>query len=363
MVVSWPQEKRQRLCAAIQSLYEECRARADGSVPVRLVAKILGLARNGGYVLSLALFIILRLQYALNDKVRERFGSAFVHDYTRPGSTRKWWGRQRIRLPQDVWEDIAWLLEILEPNVAHSRFWTHRIGLIIRRMPEYILESDASYEGMGGLSWQFCFMWRLTTLDLQALGFPVDILHATSVYDASRQLHINVLEFIAIIINVWFALFFAQRSDPSCSRDWIIQCLADNMSALSWQLHAACISTGIVRRLGRFLQALVTNTPLHLQLQGDHIEGKKNENPDLLSRPESRAPLWESVISQGEGDLSRLCPYQVPPELLSTLLGIINGASIGVRCETRMTKLLTVEPKILPAGWRQSMSQPLTTSL
>jgi hypothetical protein len=46
-------------------------------------------------------------------------------------------------------------------------------------------------------------------------------------------LHINLLEFIAIIINIWLALSWV-RSAPTPPGGHIIAILADNTSALSW---------------------------------------------------------------------------------------------------------------------------------
>ena len=51
-------------------------------------------------------------------------------------------------------------------------------------------------------------------------------------------LHINPLEFIAIIVNVWFLLHFIRKEAPREGGHHVLVC-ADNTSAISWMKYAA----------------------------------------------------------------------------------------------------------------------------
>jgi hypothetical protein len=78
--------------------------------------------------------------------------------------------------------------------------------------------------------------------DLVACGFALEWLEEEASDIDSEDpdgLHINVLELIAIIINIWLALvFITQVSDIPSGH--IITMLVDNTSALSWMHYASC---------------------------------------------------------------------------------------------------------------------------
>jgi len=48
--------------------------------------------------------------------------------------------------------------------------------------------------------------------------------------DPANALHINILEFITLCINVWFALAFCLHDDPTSQHHHISNFLADNTS-------------------------------------------------------------------------------------------------------------------------------------
>jgi hypothetical protein len=72
--------------------------------------------------------------------------------------------------------------------------------------------------------------------------------------------HINVLEFLAVILNIWVAVRYLMLK-PIRNAHIIMNVLADNTSALSWMHHAARTKRPAVRNLARFLQALLTHCP------------------------------------------------------------------------------------------------------
>ena len=346
MTVRWPYTKRLRLDDVLEQLFRDGHKRRTGaSVKLLLLARVLGLTRNGGLVSPIGLYSILRLQYCVNDAVRDYFTGLPAHfDLLRDKRLlQSWWRHVRISLPSEVWEDLCWLRELLDLRQPMSRHWCRPIGMLIRRQVDFEMLSDASYEALGGWCSYFRLLWRVTTFDLMQLGFPVTPGEYTTAHVSTTKLHINPLEFIAIVIELWFCMALIRRADPSCHRDWVVLIRADNTSALSWMRSAARCRHHIVRRLARFLQAMLTFTPIRLSLQDSHIPGVDNEVADLLSRPISRAPSLASVIRQAGPHLpSDMRHYQVPRELLLTLLEVVTGTSTEVFSEPRMTRLSTL---------------------
>jgi hypothetical protein len=353
MTVRWPYAKRFRLADTLTQLFADAAPRRSGnSAQLFLIARVLGLARNGGLVSKIGLFSILRLQYCANDAVRAHFsGLPASFDLCRDKHLlQRWWRRVRISLPPEVWLDLRWLMELLDLGRPMSPHWCQPIGLLIRRTPDFLMYSDASYEGIGGWCRFFGLLWRVTTAELVQFGFPVDSDEYLPHHTSTTKLHINPLEFIGIIIELWFCLAFIRQADPAGQRQWVVLIRADNTSALSWMLKAARCRDLVVRRLARFLQALLTFSPVPLSLQALHLPGTENESADILSRPITRAPSVASAIALAGPTLQNLQHYQVPHELLSSLLEVVTGSSIEVFTEKRTTKLLTLVPAFSLVG-------------
>jgi len=70
-----------------------------------------------------------------------------------------------------------------------------------------------------------------------------------SAHDPSNAIHINLLEFVALNVNVWLALALCLQDDPICQFHHIGNFLTDNTSALSWMGHAGRVHTPASRRL------------------------------------------------------------------------------------------------------------------
>jgi hypothetical protein len=348
MTVSWPLEKRIRLAAMIDEILEL--PTGSRSVACILIARILGLVRNGGFVSPLGEYLSLRVQFGLNDAVRDGAGKS-----TLPWKTRykRFWQTARLDITADMLADLRFLRSILATHEPHSPFWSRSIGLLIRRHAMYLMWSDASYGGLGGWSRHFGLMWRLSKEDLQAMKFPMVALLEPTDIDPVDALHINVLEFVAVIINTWFALAMSHKNDPDRKQHHIVKIWADNTSALSWMAHAARTKRPLVRRLARFLQALLTFAPVDFQFQQDHIAGKLNDTADALSRF-SRAKSWASVIALCPSDLTNLQPYRVPRKLLSAIQRTLDSDSIEELSDKKMTALSMLELKTLPTGWLES---------
>jgi hypothetical protein len=93
--------------------------------------------------------------------------------------------------------------------------------------------------GLGGwtdLDVLHCFMWTLDGADLLYCSFALEWLEeeATAVDTTDPDhLHINVLELIALMNNIWLTLVFITQHG-NIPGGHIIAMLADNTSAMSW---------------------------------------------------------------------------------------------------------------------------------
>jgi hypothetical protein len=92
--------------------------------------------------------------------------------------------------------------------------------------------------------------------------------------------HINVLEFVAVILNIWIAVRYLMLQ-PIRNAHIIMNVLADNTSALSWMEHSARTKRPAVRNLACFLQALLTHCPSPICLQGKHLPGKESQSQGI----------------------------------------------------------------------------------
>ena len=146
------------------------------------------------------------------------------------------------------------------------------IGLLVNREPTHSSLGDASYEGLGAWSpsTDFNYMIRLTRDDLIHAGFDMKAIDDDiGEPDGSQDdgLHINVLEFVIIIIQLWFTVKFIQRDGPRLG-GYIVKLIGDNTSALSWLQYAARSHRPAVRELSRFVLALTLACPFDMKLSG-----------------------------------------------------------------------------------------------
>jgi len=226
------------------------------------VARPLGLIRHGALVSVIGSYLSIWLQHSLNDAIR---GQAL-----RGKVTKRWWHTSRVRIPDDTMMDICLVRMFLAPD-GHSRVWTRPIGLLILRSPTIRPISDASYGGLGGWAQGHPLIWRLNKADLEACGFILPTGREPSEAEKKETDfdHINILEFVAVIVNIWVAVRYLMLQ-PRRTAHVIMNVLSDNMSALSWMKHAARTKKKPVRQLARFLQALLTYCRV-LYLKQGHV--------------------------------------------------------------------------------------------
>jgi len=232
--------------------------------------------------------------------------------------------------------------------------WTRPIALLIPRTFTHQFLSDASYGGLGGWSPQFAIMWRIMRDTLLSFGFPMkDIDLAGEPADfAPDGLHINPLEFIAIIINIWLALRLLV-SQPASATGYIVDLLSDNTSAIAWTRVAGKVRDPGTRRLARLASAfLIYAGQLTTVFQTHHIPGVQNDEADCLSRlVRGSIPSWAYVTTQCSQLLTcRIC--LLPPELLSTLAAVLLSEPTEATYEELTMHLLQLELVILPVGSR-----------
>ncbi|MGH3054149.1 MAG: hypothetical protein ACRDL7_04125, partial [Gaiellaceae bacterium] len=219
--------------------------------------------------------------------------------------------------------------------------------------------SDASYEGLGGYSVELAYRWRLSRQDLVDCGFDMRVLEDGSSEPSidAQGLHINTLELLAIIINLWMALSRVKAAGRILGGH-IISVLADNTTALSWMKYAAQSHRLPVRRLSRFTSALTIFAGADCQLIGTHIPGKDNVGADALSRL-SIYPTWASATSACF-QLGQCQAFHVKRELLCVLSSISSLPWTGEPFEQLTMRFVNLGLTTLPTGYNDT---GLNTSL
>jgi hypothetical protein len=335
MTVAWPIPKR---LALKRTLWDDWLSPTDCRRRPREIASILGIIRNASFIAPTGVYLSLRLQFLLNDLVATH----------QSRSMSRWWRTHRIRIPRSVLEDLRLLHDSLTDD-PRDKNWSRYIGFLVDRVPNQIIYSDASYGGLGGWSESLDFMWRLSRADLVSANFDMKVIDdGTQEPDIDEEgLHINILEFLGIIINLYLALRKISRRPAPTGGD-ILSVLADNTSALSWLKYAGRSRRPAIQRLARFCSALLFFDPFQGKIIPDHIPGKRNEGADTLSRPQL-FPTWASVTAHCS-PLSSLTAYQVPSELLSALSSIVSSTPTAATYATLTTKLSKLELRTLRTG-------------
>jgi hypothetical protein len=242
MTVTWPLDKRLELRALLLGVL---RAKHHESTP-RIIASIIGKIRSAARIAPWGNYMSFSSQEALTAALRKAAQQA------------GWFWRQgKMRVPAETVRDF----EVMVPALSLPEFdptWTRPIALLIPRTATHTFLSDASYGGIGGWSPEFSIMWRVMRDTLFLFGFPMKPIDtAGEPVDFDTQgLHINPLEFMAIIINIWLALKLIGEC-PHLATGYIVTLLSDNTSAISWLRTAGRCQDPGVRRLARLASALL----------------------------------------------------------------------------------------------------------
>ena len=379
MTVEWPENKRERLANLLDTAWLNVATPSYiPAVSPKTASQVLGLIRNGALCSPFGVALSTRLQFHLNDAVSAAPRcTPRIPNPKQPDAKHirnSWWRHHRLVVDWLTILDLKLLRYTLTGPKA-TLAWTQPISLIIPREPTGEPIGDASFEGMGGYCLKYGYMWRLSHADLKSCGLDIPKEDAELIqrYQAAKEsgdtetvkhlAHINILEFIAIIINIWMFIKIGKKLESDPKFEHIIHARTDNTSALSWLMHASRTKKPPVRNLARHFQLLLTQTPVPYKLQPSHIAGKINENADLLSRPKSRAPSWASVILASNPSLRSCTPYQVPRKLLLHLAALINSKGTEDGLEQKTIRLWTLEANILGNGsWGQLGSRTSLSS-
>ena len=135
---------------------------------------------------------------------------------------------------------------------------------------------DSCLAGGGSFSFQLHFwqhlLWPKSILLRTKLHLPDDSL--------GTLISINVLEFVAIIVNYAAALTIFHLEPPGDDPYPVIFNEADNVSAVRWANHS-CKSSLAGRALGRLFCMLLEGSPLGIN--SSHISDDENVVADNIS--------------------------------------------------------------------------------
>jgi hypothetical protein len=254
-----------------------------------------------------------------------------------------------MRVPAETARDLAVIVEVLRLPESHST-WTRPIALLIPCTSTHTFLSDASYGGLGGWSPAFKVMWQVMRDALLVYGFPMKHVDTAGepIDVTNKGLHINPVEFTAIIINLCLALKLIDDC-PRLATGYIVTLFSDDASAISWMRVAGKCTDPGVRRLARLASALLVRAcSLTALFQTGHVPGKQNNEVDCVSRLVNKLCLsWDYVIKQcSQLATCRMC--LLSPELLSMIAVTLLLPLIKEMCyDDLTTKLLNLELELV----------------
>jgi hypothetical protein len=297
---------------------------ARPSLTPTAAASILGKIRSAAAISDWGPFIPQSLQSALTGTRRALL---------RGDEARTWWSRGRIWLSSGTLKDLQLLIQWLTHEDA-LHLWTRPIGMLVYRTAHTAFYSDTSYAGLGGWSPHAKLFWRIMRDDLVLLGFPmkaIDNYQQEPLDGAAVGLHINPLEFVAAIVNVWLTIIWC-RSRPIFPSGFIVDIWSDNTSALAWLRLCATTCDPRFQPLARLASALLVYAGIHLtKLQFHHIAGRLNIEADALSRlhkTTGTTPSLACVTAQcSQLATCQVCP--LPRKLLLTLANLLSSKNRG----------------------------------
>jgi hypothetical protein len=348
MRIYWPPDKRKR---ALDMIVDWLGNRSSHS-PAQ-ISQLLGLLRHGIAISVAGSFLSIRLQLLMSEHMAATPAKLLA--------SKTWWHRKRVHINPEVFRDLRLIKTTLQDPYG-EHLWSRPIGLLIPREPTATVLSDASYGGIGGWSEDFGFLWKITRQELLDHGFHMreidgmgEALPSDSTSDPNHtnrdSLHINVLEFVGIILNIWIVITILHDEKSRLHEGGhVISVLADNTSALSWLRHAARARRPAIRNLAYFCQCLLllSQTSDQATFLGSHIPGKDNGEADALSRPETYGTLDCAIAAYSR--LQTCHVFQIPSGVLSTLARMTSSPEIGDGLVNETTNLLSLAPRSLPPG-------------
>ena len=358
MIVCWPLDKRTKLKVFLDVILDD--AAADRCSTPHSISRVLGLIRHAAPVAPMGTFRSLRLQYMFNDTVAKAPAGKWL---------RRWYQRRQIRLTPELLSELRSFRQLISQDL-YDPFWCRSIGLMVPRTPTITIFTDASTKALGGWSriGELNHMWRITVEELIPVGINPKMSWANphNYHEPEhdpRAVHINILEFFAIFIELWICIRQLQAAntepslpDPSAPAERIphgghrLLVRADNTSALSWLRYATRTKRAPVRRIARLLTAFLCSSfaAKTVRVQGMHLAGVANVSADHLSRFEKSAS-WAAIMDNCP-NLTPLRICQVPQELLSLLVAVFTQEQTAAWYETATTRLRTIASPLFVTG-------------
>jgi hypothetical protein len=240
------------------------------------------------------------MSHSLQSALATNYRRALLHGVP----TRTWWSRSHIWLSSGAVKDLSLLQSWLTCADAAPLLWLRPVGMLVARTAHAAFFSDASYAGLGGWSPDASFLWRIMRVDLVLLGFPmkeIDRYQQEPLDGLASGLHINPLEFIAAIINVWLIIVW-RRFAPRLSSGFVVDLWSDNTTALTWLRLCATTRDPRLQPLARLTSAFLVYAGIQLpKIQLQHIPGVLNIEADALSwldKSTEQIPSLASVTGQ-----------------------------------------------------------------
>ncbi len=172
------------------------------------------------------------------------------------------WDMATVCLTERLVHDFKAIQKLLPMDEDCPTIWMRPISLLIPHESMFTFLRDTSHEGLRGWSLQFNLMWQVTKEELITLGFIMAVNSKLGPGNPPNILHINMLEFMALSVSVWFALAVCAGNNPTHQQQHIGNFLSNNMLVLSWMVHAGHTKKPHSCQLARFLQVLLTLSPV-----------------------------------------------------------------------------------------------------
>jgi hypothetical protein len=201
LALGWPIPKCQQLLEPLLGFLPSGLQKTVRHHP-RTIASVLGLMHNAGFVVPLCLCLSLRLQHWFN--------SILLQHRTKI-SSKQWWRKGLHKIPSSACVDLDLMCQNASLNPDDSN-WRCYISFIVDQSPNCKAIQDAAHQGLGSWSSTFQFIWRTMTHDEHhsaPISWPMKVFNHAKL-DApfhADGLHINLLEIVALIINMWFVLW------------------------------------------------------------------------------------------------------------------------------------------------------------
>jgi hypothetical protein len=228
-----------------------------------------------------------------------------------------WNPKYQVPVTPSLRAEVQILHDYLEDR---SNQWAISIGALIPRDPQFCFTGDASQKAGGAYSHELRLWWDTIWPERYFAGCKLPSNHP-------KFLHINLLEFIVVIISVAAATTWLDDASSSCvsHRDLqipeipVCKLATDNESVRSW-IHKVCARSEKGQRLVQIYAELLQRSACVFPIA--HLAGELNTLADFISRPDDTnlsCALRHEQIFLTDARTRSYSYFQVHPELLSLL--------------------------------------------